>query len=60
MWVLRPVAVVLVWLWVAEGSKFTIEEIQTRRFLNKISDDIYLDPCKAGEDRCLCVCVLPG
>ena len=30
-------------------SKFTIEELLHRRFDHRISNDIYMDPCKAGE-----------
>jgi len=28
--------------------KFTIEELYKRRFEHRISNDIYMDPCKAG------------
>ncbi|XP_063851508.1 protein tolkin-like [Scylla paramamosain] len=47
MRVLRPVAVVVVYLATAAGFKYTIDDLKNTRFLNKISDDIYLDPCKA-------------
>lgn len=28
--------------------KFTVDELLTKTFVHKISNDIYLDPCKSG------------
>ena len=43
---------VLLFSWlcsVVEPEKFTIQELLTTRFPHKISDDIYMDPCKGCE-----------
>lgn len=32
-----------------QGTKYTAEELLTRRFPRKISQDVDLDPCKAGK-----------
>lgn len=31
------------------SDEFTIQQLLTKRFPHRISDDIYLDPCKAGK-----------
>ena len=30
---------------------FSIQQLLTKRFPHRISDDIYLDPCKAGKNK---------
>jgi hypothetical protein len=30
---------------------FSIQQLLTKRFPHRISDDIYLDPCKAGKTK---------
>ena len=51
MVVLRPVVVVVVVVVVAStsGAKYSIDTLTNSKFLYKISDDIYVDPCKTGE-----------
>ena len=31
------------------SDNFSIQQLLTKRFPHRISDDIYLDPCKAGK-----------
>lgn len=40
----------------ASADDFSIHELLTKRFPHRISDDIYLDPCKAGKKtNCKCI-----
>lgn len=40
----------------ASADDFSIHELLTKRFPHRISDDIYLDPCKAGKQtNCKCI-----
>lgn len=59
---MRPLLLLaLLGLWAgvaAESKKFSIQELLDANFKTKISNDIYLDPCKAGECSLRCTGVL--